>query len=88
MLKAIGKLFKMIISVILILIFLALALIGYAHFIEPNRLTVTHIEDTSGSMKESLTVALFADTHFGSLTVKNKKSAWKRCKRFIFLSNF
>ena len=64
-LKAIGKLFKMIISVILILIFLALALIGYAHFIEPNRLTVTHIEDTSGSMKESLTVALFADTHFG-----------------------
>ena len=32
-LKAIGKLFKIIISVILILIILALALIGYAHFI-------------------------------------------------------
>ena len=24
----------------------------------------------------------------GSLTVKNKKRAWKRCKRFFFLSNF
>ena len=30
----------------------------------------------------------FFESGNGSLTVKNKKRAWKRCKRFIFLSNF
>lgn len=65
MLKAIRTLFKTGISIILILVLLILALIGYAHFIEPNRLTVTRIEDTSGVVSRPLTVAIFADTHFG-----------------------
>ncbi len=65
MIKAIGKLFKFIFSFILIFILLALAVIGYAHFIEPSRLTVKQIEDTSGSMNQPVTVAVFADTHFG-----------------------
>lgn len=65
MLKAIGKLFKFIVSFILILILVTMLSIGYACFIEPNRLTVNTLEDTSYSMKKPLTVAVFADTHFG-----------------------
>lgn len=65
MFKAIGKLFKTIVSIILILILVALLTIGYACFIEPNRLTVNTLEDTSYSMKKPITVAVFADTHFG-----------------------
>lgn len=65
MLKAIGKLFKFIVSMLLILILVVLLTIGYACFIEPNRLTVNTLEDTSYSMKKPITVAVFADTHFG-----------------------
>lgn len=65
MLRAIGKLFKWIFSILFIIILLGALTVGYAHFIEPSRLTVTEIEDVSYSMKESVTVAVFADTHFG-----------------------
>lgn len=65
MLRAVGKILKSILFLFLLLILLAVLTVGYAHFIEPGRLTVTHIEDTSYSMKEPVTVAVFADTHFG-----------------------
>lgn len=65
MLRAIGKLFKFIFFFILIVVLVSAATIGYARFMEPSRLTVHKIEDVSYSMKESVTVAVFADTHFG-----------------------
>lgn len=65
MLRAAGKILKSIFFLVLLFILLAVLTVGYAHFIEPSRLTVTQIEDTSYSMKEPITVAVFADTHFG-----------------------
>lgn len=65
MIKAIRKLFKLIFTFILILILLCVLTIGYARFIEPSRLTVTELQDISYSMKKPVTVAVFADTHFG-----------------------
>lgn len=65
MLRAIGKLFKWIFTFVLILVLIGVLCVGYAHFIEPNRLTVKETQDTSYSMKEPITIAVFADTHFG-----------------------
>ncbi|MCQ4636352.1 metallophosphoesterase [Anaerovorax odorimutans] len=65
MLRAIGKLFKWIFILAFIVVLIGVLCVGYAHFIEPNRLTVTETQDTSYSMKEPITVAVFADTHFG-----------------------
>lgn len=65
MLKSIGKFFKRIFSFLLIIILLAAGTAVYARFIEPNRLTVQKIEDTGYSAKKTVTVAVFADTHFG-----------------------
>ena len=65
MFKLIGRLFKIFALFIFILILIACLTAGYAHFAEPNRLTVKVQEDTSYSMKQPVTVAVFADTHFG-----------------------
>ncbi len=56
---------KVISSVMAIVLLLAILCVVYARFIEPNRLTVTTLEDSSSSMKRPITVAIFADTHFG-----------------------
>ena len=65
MLKAIGKLLKWIFIFAIIIVLVGVLGVGYAHFIEPNRLTVRETQDTSYSMEEPITVAVFADTHFG-----------------------
>lgn len=65
MLRAIGRLFKFLFITIIIIILIACLVVGYARFIEPNRLTVKQMSDVSYSMKEEITVAVFADTHFG-----------------------
>lgn len=65
MFKTIGKLFKTIILLILAGILLIGLTACYARFIEPHRLTVKEIGDISYSMKKPITVAVFADTHFG-----------------------
>lgn len=65
MLKFTRKFFKRIFSFVLIIILLIALGIGYARFVEPNLLTVNEIKDTSGSMQKPVTVAFFADTHFG-----------------------
>lgn len=65
MLRAIGRLFKFLFITIFIIILIACLVVGYARFIEPNRLTVKQMSDVSYSMKEEITVAVFADTHFG-----------------------
>lgn len=48
-----------------LLIIIGAACFAYGRLIEPDRLTVKEITDVSYSMKEPLTVAVFADTHFG-----------------------
>lgn len=65
MFRFVGKLFKIIILVVAVMILFIGLTVGYARFIEPHRLTVTEIGDTSDSMKSPLTVTVFADTHFG-----------------------
>lgn len=65
MLRAIGKLFKLIFISILALALVTALVIGYAHFMEPNRLTVNEVSNTSYSMKEPVSIAVFADTHIG-----------------------
>ncbi|MCI8645513.1 MAG: metallophosphoesterase [Firmicutes bacterium] len=65
MLNLLKTIIKRTLFLLFILILLAALCAGYARFIEPNRLTVSEIEDASYSMKKSLTVAVFADTHFG-----------------------
>lgn len=49
----------------MIIIMLTITGIAYAQFIEPNRLNVNEITDISYSINEPVTVAVFADTHFG-----------------------
>lgn len=65
MFKAIWKLIKIIFTICIIIVLLAVCCIGYARFIEPNRLKVNNITDTSYSMEQTITVAIFGDTHFG-----------------------
>lgn len=65
MLRAIGKLFKWIFTLIFIVTLISVLCVGYAHFIEPGRLTVKQLQDVSYSMEQPVTVAVFADTHFG-----------------------
>ncbi|MEG2324044.1 MAG: metallophosphoesterase [Anaerovoracaceae bacterium] len=65
MFKAIGKLFKFILILILILVILAAGIGCYARFIEPNLVSTTQIDRQSNLIKEKLTIAVFADTHFG-----------------------
>lgn len=67
MLRVISKLLKFIFSLILIFILISVLAVGYARFVEPDRLTVHETEDTSPLIKKTLTVAVFADTHFGFL---------------------
>lgn len=65
MFKLIWRLIKATFTVCLVIIILAAGCIGYARFIEPDRLTVTELSDISYSITEPVTVAVFADTHFG-----------------------
>lgn len=65
MIRAIGKAIKTILILVIVGCLLASAGLVYARFIEPQRLTVKEISDISYSMKEPITVAIFADTHFG-----------------------
>lgn len=65
MFRFVSKLFKAIMLFILAVVLLVGLTVSYARFIEPHRLTVTEIEDMSDVVTESLTVAVFADTHFG-----------------------
>lgn len=65
MLRAIKRIIKTVFILIIIIVLLSICGIAYARLIEPQRLEVTHISDTSSSMNESITVAVFADTHFG-----------------------
>lgn len=65
MFRAIWKLIKFIFTLCIIIVLLAAGCIGYARFIEPERLTVKEVSDISYSMKQPITVAVFGDTHFG-----------------------
>ncbi len=65
MFRLIWRLIKSIISICIIIVMLAAAGIAYARFIEPDRLNVAEISDISYSIHEPVTVAIFADTHFG-----------------------
>lgn len=65
MFKFIWRLIKTIFTLCLVAILLLVCGIGYTRFIEPNRLQVNDITDISYAMKEPVTVAIFADTHFG-----------------------
>lgn len=65
MLRAIVKLIKTIFILLFIVILLIVGIASYARFVEPQRLTVTNLTDVSYSMKKPITVAVFADTHFG-----------------------
>lgn len=65
MFRLIWKLIKTIFIMSLLIILLAAGCLGYAKFIEPDRLVVKNVSDISYSMKEPVTVAVFADTHFG-----------------------
>ena len=65
MLKALWKLIKILFTLCIIGGLLGAAAVGYARFIEPERLTVKEISDVSYSMQQPITVAIFSDTHFG-----------------------
>lgn len=65
MFRFIWKLIKTAITLLIIVILLAVTGIAYAQFIEPERLKVAEISDISYSIHEPITVAIFADTHFG-----------------------
>lgn len=65
MFRFIWKLIKTAITLCMIVAVLAVAVIAYAQFIEPDRLKVAEITDISYSINEPVTVAVFADTHFG-----------------------
>ena len=65
MFRLIWKLIKTIFIICLLTVFIGAGCLGYAKFIEPDRLTVKNVSDISYSMKETVTVAVFADTHFG-----------------------
>lgn len=65
MFKLIWKLIKTVITISIIVVLLAVTGVAYAQFIEPNRLKVAEITDISYSIHEPVTVAIFADTHFG-----------------------
>ena len=65
MFRFIWKLIKTAITLLIIVILLAVTGIAYAQFIEPERLKVAEISDISYSIDEPITVAIFADTHFG-----------------------
>lgn len=65
MFKLIWKLIKLIFSICIISGLLVAAAIGYARFIEPERLTVNEVTDVSYSMQQPITVAVLGDTHFG-----------------------
>lgn len=65
MLRTIKKIIKTVFILVIIFVSLSICGIAYARLIEPQRLAVTNISDTSSSMKESITIAIFADTHFG-----------------------
>lgn len=65
MVKAIGKLLKTLFTLIVIVVVLAGLLAGYAHFVEPKLLTTTHLTYHSSLIHKKITIAVFADTHFG-----------------------
>lgn len=65
MIRFIGKVFKFIIIFAVVTALLAAAILGYARYIEPNRLTSTQLNYTSSAVSKPVTVAIFADTHFG-----------------------
>ena len=62
------KILKILNAIILILLLAAALLVAYARLVEPNRLitSVTHIASENAPEREGgVTVAVFADTHFG-----------------------
>lgn len=65
MLRAMKKIIKTVFILVIIFVLLSICGVAYARLIEPQRLEVTNISDTSSSMNEPITVAIFADTHFG-----------------------
>ena len=65
MFRAIWKLIKFIFSLCIIVGLLAAGCVGYARYIEPERLAVKEVSDISYSMEQPITVAIFGDTHFG-----------------------
>lgn len=65
MLRAIKRIIKTVFILVIIMVLLSICGVAYARLIEPQRLEVTNISDTSSSMNEPITVAIFADTHFG-----------------------
>lgn len=65
MFRFIWRLIKTAILLCIVIILLVAAGIAYAHFIEPDRLKIAEVSDISYSIHEPVTVAIFADTHFG-----------------------
>ena len=65
MFRFIWKSIRTAVILCMIMILLVIIGVGYAHLIEPNRLKKNEISDISYSIHEPVTVAIFADTHFG-----------------------
>ena len=65
MFRLIWRLIKTVFIICMIAILIAAGCLGYAKFIEPDRLAVNKVSDISYSITEPVTVAVFADTHFG-----------------------
>ena len=65
MFKLIWRTIKIIFTLCIIATLLGISVVAYAQFIEPNRLNINEVTDISYSIHEPVTVAIFADTHFG-----------------------
>ena len=64
--KGIIKLFKTILILIFILCLIGAITVCYAFFIEPNQLKTEEVNISSKKLKEPVSIAVFADTHFGA----------------------
>ena len=64
--KGIIKLFKTILILIFVLCLIGAITVCYAFFIEPNQLKTEEVNISSKKLKEPVSIAVFADTHFGA----------------------
>lgn len=60
------KIFKLIFKLVLILAVIALCAFAYALLIEPHRVTTSNVSISDSEISKSLTIAVFADTHFSA----------------------
>jgi len=59
------KFFFVFIIIVFIAVLIGAGILAYAFFVEPQRLSGTELRMSNSNITESLSVAVFADTHFG-----------------------